>query len=409
MGPKLDPSTLTPWKPKFVPKHMVMKPVEFGFNRMFSISEKLSSELSLSGASMGVDFHFDARQSLMSIAKMADTNLTRAMIQLEDQTEAMVVDIIAHDDVLVRTLPISGHRFGGEPMILVRVAYHTGNPSKPLKRTYKIVEAISKSMPEKGCLTVKSGKEEMSILKSFFDKNNAKLSEKFCKDLDITLTQSLLQIPGSYMSYICPLYPPKPEKSSKGPCQDCGAPGKKFCSQCKVARYCSKECQTRHWNASHKNDCKTPEENASGGSPNGSTDGMDLWVDIDPKKQPEEGIFVSSIVLHQNQRSRPKVADFLILAEKMVILKVQIQPGSSAKQGTPISIYPERKKFTLMCSPQTFETGQDGYTRLHQLVHQHGTDAGLGKGGCKAYLDGYVKSDGKLRIMTNKVKDLQSW
>ena len=31
----------------------------------------------------------------------------------------------------------------------------------------------------------------------------------------------------------------------------------KFCSNCKKERYCSKECQIKHWKAGHKLECKT--------------------------------------------------------------------------------------------------------------------------------------------------------
>ncbi|XP_077238255.1 ubiquitin carboxyl-terminal hydrolase 19-like isoform X2 [Tasmannia lanceolata] len=41
-----------------------------------------------------------------------------------------------------------------------------------------------------------------------------------------------------------------------GTCFVCGSPGSKKCSRCKVLRYCSKICQSKHWQADHKLKCK---------------------------------------------------------------------------------------------------------------------------------------------------------
>merc|ERR1719244_1498726 len=112
---------------------------------------------------MGVDPHFDARQSLACIARIADSGLTsRALIQLEDQTESMLVDLVKYDGVLIRELPGKG-----EPMILARVAYHAMDPNKHTKRKMNIIQAIGNSMPPNGISqTIKCcSKEEMGIIK----------------------------------------------------------------------------------------------------------------------------------------------------------------------------------------------------------------------------------------------------
>ncbi|KAE8786849.1 Ubiquitin carboxyl-terminal hydrolase 19 [Hordeum vulgare] len=41
-----------------------------------------------------------------------------------------------------------------------------------------------------------------------------------------------------------------------GPCAQCGAAGTKKCSGCKRMRYCSGECQSKHWQSDHKFKCK---------------------------------------------------------------------------------------------------------------------------------------------------------
>ena len=40
-------------------------------------------------------------------------------------------------------------------------------------------------------------------------------------------------------------------------CYVCGTPSATRCKQCKIATYCSRDCQKQHWKAGHKHDCKT--------------------------------------------------------------------------------------------------------------------------------------------------------
>ena len=44
-------------------------------------------------------------------------------------------------------------------------------------------------------------------------------------------------------------------RSPLRPCTVCGAGGQSACSQCKKVWYCSKDCQRKHWKASHKAEC----------------------------------------------------------------------------------------------------------------------------------------------------------
>lgn len=46
-------------------------------------------------------------------------------------------------------------------------------------------------------------------------------------------------------------------KKLKLPCWHCGIPAKQFCAKCKMARYCSVECQRENWKSSHKKECGT--------------------------------------------------------------------------------------------------------------------------------------------------------
>ncbi|GAQ88114.1 hypothetical protein KFL_004020010, partial [Klebsormidium nitens] len=50
----------------------------------------------------------------------------------------------------------------------------------------------------------------------------------------------------------------KADKVALSLCADCGRPEALYrCGRCRVVRYCSRECQSRHWKESHKQACKT--------------------------------------------------------------------------------------------------------------------------------------------------------
>ncbi|KAK7256990.1 hypothetical protein RIF29_30644 [Crotalaria pallida] len=52
-----------------------------------------------------------------------------------------------------------------------------------------------------------------------------------------------------------------------GACAYCGNPSNTRCSRCKVARYCSVECQIRHWRSGHKHECFETETEADKARP----------------------------------------------------------------------------------------------------------------------------------------------
>uniref|UniRef100_A0ACD5ZF94 Uncharacterized protein n=1 Tax=Avena sativa TaxID=4498 RepID=A0ACD5ZF94_AVESA len=52
-----------------------------------------------------------------------------------------------------------------------------------------------------------------------------------------------------------PQQPVSPGQAA-GPCAECGVAGTKKCSGCKRMRYCSGECQSKHWQSDHRFKCK---------------------------------------------------------------------------------------------------------------------------------------------------------
>eukprot|EP00922_Rhytidocystis_sp_ex-Travisia-forbesii_P059512 GHVS01088249.1.p1 GENE.GHVS01088249.1~~GHVS01088249.1.p1 ORF type:complete len:411 (-),score=54.57 GHVS01088249.1:175-1407(-) len=405
-GVFLDPPSLPDWQPA-KDRREGTGPLEFVFEQTFSFQEKLLS--SIDGLPMGEDAHSDARQSLLHIAKMVDAGTTtRAIIQTKDETVAMIVDIVMEDSkVAIKQLPNSG-----DPMVMVRVGQHSGNPTKRTLKTKKLALELSRTIPPLGVADILCcSDDEMRYLKEHFDRNNARLKQEFCKKFEASLPRhATIQAPGMFTSFLSPLYKQTPPKQPKQVCLVCGGVGRLVCAQCKVARYCGRECQTQHWRAGHKTDCRSPEELAMVG---GGGEG-DAWVDVDPKKSMDEMGWLSAVSITQSVGASklPKptnVRDVFdgIPIDHLLVVKVQIEPGSMASGGSPILIYPRGKKFQLMARPKN--TGEESYNRLHRLVQQQGVDVGGGWGRCKAYLKAYVRGNGKLRIMLDYVGPAELW
>ena len=57
-------------------------------------------------------------------------------------------------------------------------------------------------------------------------------------------------------------------------CGRCGAPAKKVCTRCEVARYCTADCQLADWKAGHRATCrKAARDVGSGGAARGGQGG----------------------------------------------------------------------------------------------------------------------------------------
>ncbi|XP_064649538.1 uncharacterized protein LOC135501381 [Lineus longissimus] len=425
---QLDLESLEAWVPKSsdsIPPDR--GPLEHVFIQMFSMREKMEAMI-LGAAPMGQDPHSDARQTILCLAKMLDqdesSKTTRGIINADDQTEGIVVDVIAFKGKKVWTLGDDDN----EPIVFVRYAYHTADFQDDMNNpvdTFAVVQAIGKSMPPRGATTITcASREEMRILKKFFEDNAGKISPSLRNEIEGGIDKMLMLIPLSYTSYLCPLPKPEANKEMKY-CKVCGSVAKKVCTKCKVARYCSKECQVQDWRSGHKCACKPPEEVALEAAAASATPDNDAkttenpWVDFDPKKTPSNANYFSTIShessvssIQKNMKSKLKCSQDMfegIKTDKMLTVKVQIPTGSHADDFAPIVIYPQGKKFALYGVPQNIVKGRDDYRRIHNLVKSRGFDGGLGMGGGKIYLDAYVTTEGLLRVMLNDVKPMQKW
>jgi hypothetical protein len=393
--------------------------MEHAFMQMFSLREKFESLFSPTGMPMGEDPYSDARQSICCIAKMMDNNITRALINLEDDTEAIVVDVVALDGVTVWALPDRNQ----EPIIFVRFAYHTRDYKDPFNNPVAvslIAETICDTVPDNGMVqsVTAASKEEMKLLNGFLQDNAAKMDEELRAKVEASADKKLFKIPLSYTSFVTPLTRSEDPPDEK--CKVCGAPTTKICNKCKVAKYCSRDCQTQDWKAGHRNECKRPEEIAKEARDsdvnNNAAD--DPWVDIDPKQTPKslQGFMATVSNISPCMSSTKGIQDTKKMAalpgikrDSVMMVKVQSVLGSRLEDYQSILIYPQGKKFQISVVPENIVKGHADYRRLWMLIRTRGSDAGLGMGGCKAYFDAYVTTGGLLRIMIDKMKPIQRW
>jgi len=382
--------------------------MEDAFDKQFSLNEKMQSWISSNGAPMGINAHWDARQTLSCIAKMVDEGIERALIQTDDNQQAIIVDVIRYNDTLIFKRN-DEHQL---PLILARVAYHNLSKENVLDKEsvrMNCALAVKDTMPQSGRIqSTKAGcHEEMTVLNTFFKKNSRLLSKEFVKKLEKNLAMKYFQVPQVFTTFVSPLYTGKFDAV----CSFCNSYGEqKLCARCKLTRYCSEKCQRKDWKKQHSLQCYDPSHLKIGEC---------CFVEIDPAKYPEGKEFASTISNVNSFGSFSadsskcitevrRVFDNFPVGE-LLVLKVQIQIGAKVSDPTDICLYPKGKAFVVYGEAQMFTRGAVGFRSLFELVQQNGNDCGFGVGGVKLFLYGVVTEEKKLRVITDKVLPYQPW
>lgn len=393
----LDPEILEKWQGESM---------ENVFIQQFSLQEKLKSNLS-GAAAMGENAHFDARQSLVCVAKMIDAGVTRGLVQTDDDNQALVIDIFSHKGTSIFKRSDNPDL----PMILARVAYHNLNneaESEASLLRMMCVQAIGKTMPKapKGVQSIKAGcPEEMTILCKFLTKNSRLLPKKFVASFEKSIPQEFLDIPNSFTTFLSPLYTGKFDRT----CTFCGLFGKQsYCSRCELVCYCSRQCQKEDWKRHKAEECfNSAKLHVDKGN----------YVEIDPMKCSEKKRFASAIGHHDScgsMRQNTVIVDQRTAIRNLPIgefrvMKVQVGIDVSASENADIVIYPKGKKLLLYANNVMFRNGAEDYKKLFMLCKEKGDDCGYGSGGLKIFLFGARTSNDKLQLRLDKVLPLQRW
>jgi len=393
------------------------------FDKQFTIHEKMQSFMTGNGAPMGVDAHWDARQTLGGVANMLDRNITRAIIQTDDISRIMIVDVFPCKDVMI----LKRDDANGIPLIAARVACHDRCDDSGYKDKLKPVmnskgevvpvfsrrggpspvlyhASVAESMP-KDIQSIKAGcVEELDILKSFFKKNAKLLCTEFVQRFERELPGKYFAIPGGFTTFVSPLYKGEIEKR----CNACNSYDVELaCERCKLVQYCSVQCQQTDWTVAHQSTCversqlKTTDEGT--------------YVEIDLSTVADNT--VSSMIPHHVSHAmwKPQVVSFTkMLSQQKLdtyqVYKVQVTLYVDVTDPRgEIYIYSNGKQFEMYAGVRNFTELFQGYRRLFEFVKQRGDDCGYGCGGVKLFAHGMLTSDRKLRILTDKVLPKQIW
>lgn len=372
------------------------------------MKEKMDAMRSSNGAPMGVNAHFDARQSLGCVAQMIDRGTSRAIVQTSDDQQAIVIDTFPYNDTLI----FQRDDCPEFPLVLARVAYHNLNVEDGRDAEFMrvmCVQATGQTMPDNGHIqSIKAGcPEEMKVLYKFFRKNSKLLSKEFVKKFEGSIPDKYLAIPSSFTTFISPLYTGNHDRV----CSVCGLFGKQnYCARCKLVFYCSRECQSKDWKR-HRPECVDISKlQLNTGS---------SCVEIDPAKSPEERNYAYAISNKESWGMMKTDAKDCYKYQKTVIenltvgefrvMKVQVEMTAKVTDRSVICMYTKGKDFLLYADENMFTDGVLGFRRLFQLVKDRGDHAGYQYGGVRMFMCGAATEDGKLQLMLDSVVPVQSW
>ena len=400
----IDPEKLQKWDTQ---KHD-SKTMRDVFDKQFSMREKFDAMRSSNGAPMGINAHFDARQSLSCVAQMIDSGFSRALVQTSDNQQAIVIDTFSYQGSLI----FERDDCPEFPLVLVRVAYHNMNLEDEFEGELlrmMCVQATANTMPSNGHVqSIKAGcPEEMRVLYKFFRKNSKLLSKEFVKKFEKGIPDKYLAIPSSFTTFISPLYTGSHDRI----CSVCGLLGKQnLCARCKLVFYCSRDCQSRDWKR-HKVECLDISKlRLNTGS---------SYVEIDPAKSPEERSYACSISNKESWGMMKTDAKECAKHQRTVIqnltvgefhvMKVQVEMTAKVTDQSIICLYTKGKEFLLYADEKMFTDGVAGFRKLFQLVKDRGDHAGYQYGGVRLFVCGAATEDGKLQVMLDSVVAVQSW
>ena len=96
------------------------------------------------------------------------------------------------------------------------------------------------------------------------------IGDKWKPDVDVAIPPQLQAMLGNGDNDVYPHY---------DHCANCTKPAINKCSKCKIVRYCSQDCQAKHWKAIHRSSCVPAQTNFSLWKALHGNDGFYLTVD----------------------------------------------------------------------------------------------------------------------------------
>mmetsp|Transcript_85462 Transcript_85462/g.171112 ORF Transcript_85462/g.171112 Transcript_85462/m.171112 type:complete len:538 (-) Transcript_85462:796-2409(-) len=339
------------------------------------------------------------RKSLLNLSfhvekKIGDHSylLPRMAIQDKAQSECLMWDILTIHSESIEITDDTGKSSikSSTPLFVIRWAYYTASSLRHLVAT--VQESLNLNPPGTSTTQWHCSVDEIRFFKQFLEQNARRLDCQFVERLVVGLPR------GWGISTIRPITLEATEVKEVVVCAACGKEkASQVCSRCKETRYCSRECQTKHWKSDHKAVCKKPEDATK-----------DL-VTVDCSNNGLPPGFVAMNMSHSrsmssngNRTSGKSVAK-AHKDDSMFVIKVQVNiTPLPYGMDTGLMVYDKPRKFNIHISSKN--CSEKYWSRLDTTIRRSGIAGCEFKGYFKAYL-----SNGMLKILDHQQLPLQPW
>ena len=373
------------------------------------------------------DAMYDMRETLLVIAQSCDEAgpIPRFIIQDEAQTAAIMLDVLeiraaANQDWNEIDKEVrEGLDEESSPMLVVRYIYNTA--ASMSREVLESIDASMKAMPQGHKMaSIPTILPAVNLLNELLHKSTARLDASYVEQA----RKTTCKWKGWQISVIQPVHKAKLKdtKKAREPCLNCGKSNPKMnvCSKCKVAKYCSKECQKSHWKQ-HKSTCTTP----------AAKEGAEVaTVNLNVSGLPDMGEEAYSMTLNNDKgmgsckvgkMSKTEKQD--AKTDRMFIVKVQVpitdpaammqsnpamammalssQKNHIQMDGITMMCYDAKRKLNVHISERNCPDTQ----RLASAIRSRGGHSQ----GQKAYLNAYVSAENELKILYHQMLPMQQW
>jgi len=405
----LDPTSLPLWAKN------AQGQVAQSFQQSFSFREIWNDKPS-------DDPMYDMRQTLLAIAGSCDEAgpIPRFIIQDEAKTAAMMIDVLEIRAAESRDWDGVDEKFRegledapdkeSDPVLVVRYIYNTA--ASMSREVVESIDASLKAMPPGHPMaSIPTILPAVNLLHELLKKSTARLDASFVKQAQRTTCKWK----GWQISVLQPVHKAKVKDTTKSHecCLKCGKTNAKMnvCSKCKVAKYCSKDCQKSHWKQ-HKSTCTPPE----------AKDGAEVaTVNLSVSGLPDEMLkmagntdeLYSMNVNNDAGMGSRKVGKLNTTGkhdakkDRMFVVKVQVPmslqgPSGQRDMGTgSMMCYDAKQKLNVHISERNCPDAR----RLASAIRSRGGHPQ----GLKAYLNAYVTAENELKILYHEMLPMQPW
>ena len=366
---------------------------------------------------------YDLRATLVSIANGCDekNGVLRFILQDDAETAAIMLDVLEiradtnpDFDVCEEVDRLDGSDGHLEPLLVVRYTYNTAAGMS--REVVESIQASMQSLPrDTPMASIQMELPAIELLHEILKKNTKRLDESYL----MRARQGTCKWIGWQMSVIKPV-PKAQEKEEKAEqtCLECGkSNAKNVCSKCKVAKYCSRDCQRSHWKQ-HKATCTPPDAEGKevatvnlgvGGMPEQLDHGYYMTVNNDTSRS--SSMKVEKMSKKKGSSKKEKEGMFVVKVQVPLMdpaMRMHANPaaammgmalGGHQEDDSCCMCYDAKRKLNIQISKRNCPDAP----KLAAAIRSRGVQ------GLKAYLNAYMTPENELKILFNEMLPMQSW